>query len=189
MYTMTEFITRHDDILTIVTVIDDPIYQDQTHIHSTTYTFDPTFRMNTEQCYGPSVAENGGTDRHFVPHFLPGQNTALTDWITKSGAIAGQARVAVEPQDWVPLAAARGGVKSLHRGTDRRWTERLSSRAASMPLAVPSMRSANNAAKRIADQSPRDGEVHVLLCKAMSTCSSRMAPTSRCRWDRTALPS
>ena len=26
MYTMTEFITRHDDILTIVTVVDDPIY-------------------------------------------------------------------------------------------------------------------------------------------------------------------
>ena len=36
---MTEFITRHNDILTIVTVIDDPIYQDQPHIHSTTYTF------------------------------------------------------------------------------------------------------------------------------------------------------
>ena len=38
MYTMTEFITRHDDILTIVTVIDDPLYQDQPYVHSTTYT-------------------------------------------------------------------------------------------------------------------------------------------------------
>ena len=38
MYAMTEFITRHDDILTIVTVIDDPIYLDQPYIHSTTYT-------------------------------------------------------------------------------------------------------------------------------------------------------
>ena len=37
MYSMTEFITRHDDILTIVTVIDDPIYQDEPYIHSTTY--------------------------------------------------------------------------------------------------------------------------------------------------------
>ena len=162
MYTMTEFLTRHDDILTIVTVIDDPIYQDQPYIHSTTYTFDPTFRMNTEQCYGPSVAENGGTDRHFVPHFLPGQNTALTDWITKSGAIAGQARVAVEPQDWIPLAAARGGVKSLYpeyRST-LDGTTAVESRVSA--LTVPTMRSANDAAKRIADQSPRDGEVHVL---------------------------
>ena len=41
MYTMTEFITRHDEILTIVTVIDDPIYLDQPYVHSTTYTVDP----------------------------------------------------------------------------------------------------------------------------------------------------
>ena len=101
--------------------------------------------MNTEQCYGPAVAENGGTDRHFVPHFLPGQNTALTDWITKSGAIAGQARVAVEPQDWIPVAAARGGVKSLYpeyRST-LDGTTVVESRVNA--LAVPTMRSANDA--------------------------------------------
>jgi cyclase len=162
MYAMTEFISRHDDILTVVTVIDDPIYQDQPYIHSTTYTFDPTFRMNTEQCYGPSVAENGGTDRHFVPHFLPGQNTALTDWITKSGAIAGQARVAVEPQDWIPLAAARGGVKSLYPEYRSTLDGTTVVEGRVNALTVPTMRSANDAAKRIADESPRDGEVHVL---------------------------
>ena len=32
MYTMTEFITRHGDILTIVTVIDDPIYLDEPYV-------------------------------------------------------------------------------------------------------------------------------------------------------------
>ena len=115
MYTMTEFITRHDDILTIVTVIDDPIYQDQPYIHSTTYTFDPTFRLNTETCNGPAVAENGGTDRHFVPHFLPGTNKeALDEWITNGGLIAGAARANVDAQDWVHLVAARGGVKTLY---------------------------------------------------------------------------
>ena len=115
MYAMTEFITRHDDILTIVTVIDDPLYQDQPYIHSTTYTFDPTFRLNTETCNGPAVAENGGTDRHFVPHFLPGTNAeAREEWITAGGLIAGGARAAVDAQDWVPLVAARGGVKTLY---------------------------------------------------------------------------
>ena len=28
-----------------------------------------------------SFAENGGSDRHHVPHFLPGQNTALGEWL------------------------------------------------------------------------------------------------------------
>jgi hypothetical protein len=42
MYTMTEFLTRHGDILTIVTVIDDPIYLDEPYIDSTTYTYEPS---------------------------------------------------------------------------------------------------------------------------------------------------
>ena len=163
MYAMTEFLTRHDDILTIVTVIDDPLYEDQPYIHSTTYTFDPTFRLNTETCNGPAVAENGGSDRHFVPHFLPGTNAeAREEWITAGGLIAGGARAAVDAQDWVPLAAARGGVKTLYpeyRST-LDGTTAVEARVAS--LTVPTMRSSISVAKMIADQSPRDGEVHVL---------------------------
>ena len=41
MFTMTEYLTRHDDILTIVTVVDDPIYQDEPYVESTTYTYRP----------------------------------------------------------------------------------------------------------------------------------------------------
>ena len=84
MYSMTEFITRHDDILTIVTVMDDPIYLDEPYIHSTTYTVSQGETLTMETCNG-SFAENGGTDRHWVPHFLPGQNTeALTEWLTRA---------------------------------------------------------------------------------------------------------
>ncbi len=79
MYTMTEFITRHGDILTIVTVVDDPIYLDEPYVESTTYTYDPTASVEHGDVQRrPSFAENGGTNRHQVPHFLPGQNTALT---------------------------------------------------------------------------------------------------------------
>jgi len=159
MYAMTEFITRHDDILTIVTVIDDPIYQDQPYIHSTTYTYDPTFRLNTETCNGPSVAENGGTDRHWVPHFLPGSNTdMLTEWITAGGLIAGGARALVGAEDWVPLEAARGGVKTLYP----EYRSTLAGAVTVDALTVPSSRSAISAPDLIAAQSPRDGEVHVL---------------------------
>jgi cyclase len=154
VYAMTEYITRHDDTLTVVTFIDDPIYLDEPYIHSTTYTFDPTYRVSTEICNGPAVAENGGTDRHFVPHFLPGTNTdMLTEWIVK-----GDPRSQVGPENWVPLAAARGGAKTIY--PEYRTT--LNGKVSVDTLKVPSSRSVVNPAKMIADQSPRDGDVHLL---------------------------
>ncbi len=161
MYSMTEFLTRHDDILTIITVIDDPIYLDQPYIHSTTYTVAQGDSLTMETCNG-SFTENGGTDRHWVPHFLPGQNVkALTEWLT-----TGDARTAVAGppggEDWVPLAAARGGLKTLYPEyrTALNGNVAVDSRVAA--LAIPTMRSVVSAPKKIADQSPRDGQVHVL---------------------------
>ena len=83
---MTDYLTRHGDILTIITVTDDPIYLDEPFVQSTTYVYDITGTTATEVCNGSAFAENGGTDRHHVPHFLPGQNTALTDWL-KNGEL------------------------------------------------------------------------------------------------------
>jgi glyoxylase-like metal-dependent hydrolase (beta-lactamase superfamily II) len=163
LYAMTEYITRHDDILSIVTVIDDPLYQDQPYIHSTTYTYDPTLRVNTENCNAPATGETGGTDRHFVPHFLPGSNTeALTEWITKGGLITGGARNVAVAEDWIPLAAARGGVKTLYPEYRSTLTGVNVDSAKVAALTVPSLKSSISAAKVIADESPRDGEVHVL---------------------------
>src|SRR5687767_15500829 len=97
---MTEFITRHDDILTITTVVDDPVYQDEPYVQSTTYVYDPAATVTYEVCNASAFAENGGTNRHWVPHFLPGENTALTEWL--------------KAEDWIPEAATRGGVKTLY---------------------------------------------------------------------------
>ena len=138
MYSMTEFITRHGDILTIVTVVDDPIYMDEPYVHSTTYTYDPTASVNHEVCNASTFAENGGTDRHWVPHFLPGQNSALGEWL--------------KDEPWVPADAARGGVKTIYPEY----------RTSGAKAAVPQSKTAVAIAKRIGDQSPRDGEVHVL---------------------------
>jgi hypothetical protein len=143
-YTMTDYITRHGDILVIITVIDDPIYQDEPYVQSTTYVYDTTSTVNTETCNGSSFAENGGTDRHHVPHFLPGQNTALTEWLKN--------------EDWVPVEPTRGGVKTIY--PEYRSTLNGSANAAS--LKVPSSRTAVSPDKKIADQSPKDGQVHVL---------------------------
>jgi hypothetical protein len=144
MLTMTEFITRHDDILTVVQVVDDPIYLDEPWVLSITSTYDPNGGPPTENCSGNSFAENGGRDRHWVPHFLPGQNTGIGEFL--------------KTQDWIPLEPVRGGVKTIYpeyRGV-------LAGSTNLNALTVPSSKSANDVAQRIAAQSPKDGEVHVL---------------------------
>jgi glyoxylase-like metal-dependent hydrolase (beta-lactamase superfamily II) len=145
MYTMTEYLTRHGDTLTIVEVIDDPIYLDEPYVDSTTYTYDPTSSVNFETCNGSAFAENGGSDRHHVPHFLPGSNaTALDEWLKKD--------------DQVPKAAARGGVKTLYP----EYRSVIAGATTANALTVPQSKTSFDYKKRIADQSPRDGEVHIM---------------------------
>jgi len=144
MYSMTDYLTRHDDVLTIVTSVDDPIYMDEPYVESTTYTIDLTSNVAMETCNGTAFAENGGTDRHHVPHFLPGQNTALTEWLKKD--------------DWIPVEPTRGGVVTMYPEYHAPATG--ASNAAS--LTVPASKTAIDAAKSIGGQSPRDGQVHIL---------------------------
>ena len=73
--TFTVFITRHDNLLTLITVQEDPIYLTEPHIVSRVWEFDP--RAATGQLRDvctifseiPSLEDTGG-----VPHYLPGQN-------------------------------------------------------------------------------------------------------------------
>jgi hypothetical protein len=132
---MTEYLARHDDILTITTVVDDPVYLDEPYVQSTTYVYDPTASVQMETCNASAFAENGGTDRHHVPHFLPGQNTAWREWLKN------------EP--WVPeAAAAREDDHPEHCAPVR------------MPLREgPSVPSSLTPSSAIRDQGPRDGEV------------------------------
>jgi cyclase len=146
LYTMTEYITRHDEILTITTVVDDPVYLDEPYVQSTTYVYDPTASVQMETCNASAFAENGGTDRHHVPHFLPGQNSAWKEWLKN------------EP--WVPEPAARGGVKTIY--PEYRSVMDTAGGSLDPPLRVPSSRSSLTLAKAINDQGPRDGSVHVL---------------------------
>ena len=144
MLTMTEYITRHDDILSILQVVDDPIYLDEPYVLSITYTYDPNAGPATENCSGSSFAENGGRDRHWVPHFLPGQNSGIGEFL--------------KTQSWIPFEPIRGGVKTIYP----EYRSVLAKSATLNTLTVPVSKSANDVAKRIADQSPRDGQVHVM---------------------------
>jgi cyclase len=144
MLRMTEFITRHDDLLTVVTVTEDPIYLDEPFVQSTTYTYDLNTNTAMEACEASAFAQNGGTDRHHVPHFLPGQNTALNEWL--------------KTEDWIPVEPTRGGVKTLYP----EYRSTLNKQVNLASLKVPSSRASFSPDKSIADQSPRDGQVHVL---------------------------
>ena len=144
MLTITEFITRHDDILLVVQVVDDPIYLDEPFVLSITSSYDPMAGPSTENCSGSSFAENGGRDRHWVPHFLPGQNSGIGEFL--------------KTQNWIPFDAVRGGVKTIYP----EYRAVLNGSTKVEALSVPASKSANDVAKKIAAQSPRDGQVHVL---------------------------
>ena len=145
MYTMTEFITRHGELLTIVSVTDDPVYQDEPYVQSTTYQIDPTATVAMETCNGSAFAENGGSNRHHVPHFLPGENAeARAEWL--------------QTENWIPPQAALGGVKTIYP----EYRATLSGSVPEAKLTVPASKSAIDLEQRIAAQAPRDGEVHVL---------------------------
>jgi hypothetical protein len=73
-----------------------------------------------------------------VPHYLPGQNSFLTEWL--------------ETENWIPKEAARGGANTIYPP----YT------VGSTALSAPLSKSAVVPRDRIFAQSPRDGQVHIL---------------------------
>lgn len=137
MYTMTEYISRYGNYLNVFMIVDDPIYLDEPFIQSTTSELNPGLHVPLEPCTS-SFDENGGNDPHFVPHYLPGQNSFLTEWL--------------ENENWIPKEAARGGANTIYPP----YT------VGSTALSAPLSKSAVVPRDRIFAQSPRDGQVHVL---------------------------
>ncbi|MBI2149486.1 MAG: MBL fold metallo-hydrolase, partial [Acidobacteria bacterium] len=143
MYTMTEYISRQDSILTVVVMVDDPLYLTEPYIQSLTFQLDIHAQVQLEPCTS-SFDENGGADPHFVPHYLPGKNEFLTEWLEK--------------QPWIPAEATRGGADTLYP----EYRSKLDGSSAAKPAAPPVSKSALSPDRLIAAESPKDGEVHVL---------------------------
>ena len=171
MLTMTEFITRHDDMLSIVQVVDDPIYLDEPYVLSITYTYDPNAGPATENCSGSSFAENGGRDRHWVPHFLPGQNSGIGEFL--------------KTQTWIPFEPVRGGVKTIYPEY-RACHEQERARSTASPCRCRSRRTTWRSGSPI--RARATGRSTCCRCRATSTCSSPTARTSPPRLAGTALP-
>jgi cyclase len=141
-YTMTEYITRNGDYLTVVTIVDDPIYLAAPYIQTTTFRLNPLAELGSDPCTLP-FDETGGKP-HAVPHYLPQQNPYLTEWLQQAS--------------WIPIEAAKGGVDTLY--PEYRLKLGGSTTPAKPPTAPPAGPPAS-ADRLVAKLFPHDGEVHV----------------------------
>ena len=94
--TVTEHWMRHGDFLTVVTIIDDPVFLTERLVRSQSWGLDPGQRFGSNWCdYGPEVPPQEGR----IPHYLPGANPYLKEFA-----------------DWygLPFEATRGGAETMY---------------------------------------------------------------------------
>lgn len=93
---VTEHFLRHGNYLTMVTIVNDPVYLTEPFIRSSDYLFDPGHVIPPYPC--EEVVE---VNRPLgaVPHHLPGTNKFISEFAAKHG---------------VPPEAARGGAETMY---------------------------------------------------------------------------
>jgi cyclase len=100
MATMTEHFMRHGDVLTVVTIVNDPVYFEEPFIRSSNWVLSLTQDVTRSQF--DIVDEVAGHPKGYVPHYLPGSAGAqlkLTEFASRHG---------------VPVQAARGGAAETY---------------------------------------------------------------------------
>jgi hypothetical protein len=95
--TIVEHIVRHGDVLTLVSVVSDPVYLDEPLVRSTNWVQNLTQQLNGVTA--ESVDEIPGRPDGFVPHHLPGTNPWLKDAAHEFS---------------IPEEALRGGRKTIY---------------------------------------------------------------------------
>jgi hypothetical protein len=95
--TVTEHIVRHGDVLTIVSIVEDPVYLEEPFIRSTNWR--ENLQQQLDGVISESVDEIAGRDRGYVPHHLPGTNKWLKDAAKEFG---------------IPESALRGGRETTY---------------------------------------------------------------------------
>jgi hypothetical protein len=94
--TLTEHWLLRGDVLTVVTIVTDPVYLTEPFIRSTDYELDLHQWVPPYPC---QVVEEVDRPRGVVPHSLPGSSTAIADFANRCG---------------LPVAAARGGAETMY---------------------------------------------------------------------------
>ena len=94
--TFTERWVRHGDILTVVTVIEDPVFLTERLVRSQSWALDPGQRFGSNWCDYAAELPLGDA---VVPHHLPGTNPYLKEFSEWYG---------------IPFEATRGGAETMY---------------------------------------------------------------------------
>jgi len=94
--TVTVHFIRHGDHLTLVTVVNDPIYLTETHVRSRDYEYQTNMEIGPYPC---EPVDEIDRPKGVIPHHLPGTNPFLEEYAKAHG---------------VPLEGARGGAETLY---------------------------------------------------------------------------
>jgi len=113
--TLTEAWIKNDDILTVVTIVHDPVYLTEPFIRSTDYDHDPHQQVPPYPC---GVVQEIDRDFNEVPHYLPGTNPFSTEFAQRHQ---------------IPVEATRGGAETMYPD----YMEKLRAMPLPPPLPAP----------------------------------------------------
>jgi cyclase len=135
--TMMEHWIRHGDVLTVVTIVEDPVWLSEPFIRTTNFVPDLHQQIPPYPC---EMVQEVKRDKGVVPHHLPGTNTGIKE---------------VLDYYKIPEEAFRGGPET----TRPEYQQKLKTMAARMAAALPEDQS-----PRVAQRTPQpgDGGVHAL---------------------------
>ena len=93
---LTEHFVRHDNYLTLISVITDPVYLTEPFVRTTNWGLDPHQQIAPYPCqYVAEIQREQG----YVPHHLPGSNTFLREFAVK---------------EKLPFEPTRGGAETMY---------------------------------------------------------------------------
>lgn len=107
---LTEYFIRNGNYLTLVTVVEDPVYLTEPLVRTSDWVLDPGVQLSPFSCIPTIEIER---PRGAVPHYLPGTNPYLGEYAESEG---------------LPLEVARGGAQTMYPEY-RQVLERLLGRA------------------------------------------------------------
>jgi hypothetical protein len=94
--TLTEHVMRHGNILTWVSIVEDPVYLTEPYVRTSIYIEDPRQQMAVYPCDPRPVLD---LPLSFVPHHLPGMNPFLLEFPNRYE---------------IPYEATRGGAETMY---------------------------------------------------------------------------
>jgi glyoxylase-like metal-dependent hydrolase (beta-lactamase superfamily II) len=133
--TVVEHWIRHENYLTWVVIVTDPVYLTEPFIRTTDFVLDPDQQIAPYPC---KIVVEIERPRGAIPHHLPGTNPFLTEFATRHG---------------VPPEAARGGAETMYPEYRLKMSGQSAGAAPAPAPRVAVPRAAPN---------PSDAELHVL---------------------------